>query len=59
MHYTVVIRGGRALLVRSGHPLKGGTRGSAQPEGYQVVDRGGILCLRRKSSLKSSYQSNG
>jgi hypothetical protein len=54
MRYTVEIRGGRALLLRSGHPLKGGTRGSALPEGYLVVDRGGILCLRRKNSLKSS-----
>jgi hypothetical protein len=58
MRYTVVIRGGRALLLRSGHPQKGGTRESTQPEGYQVVDRGGILCLRRKNSLKSSLQSN-
>jgi hypothetical protein len=59
MRYTVVIRGGRALLLRSGHTLKGGTRGSTQPEGYQVVDRSGILCLRRKNSLESSYQNNG
>ena len=58
MRYAVENRDGRIVLRRLDPASDNGARGSTPPEGYQVIDRGGFLCLRRMTCPTTPEEIN-